>query len=215
MTGRWPQPAARPAASVAWERRSDWTSSMLTCSPTAGSSAATWKPPEPPHAGLASIRETWGLIWATGPSPPRHRRPLRHLPPPQFTPRWMAGCRFPMGLALLLLTHPAKRPVAPRTATRRPVLLAQEREFGSVTKSFTTPCAVTTTRRRSKRTFKRTKVAVPPRIAIAIRLSWQARLLPNVLPPSTHSSIIVWTLRMCHHQRRGRWVLTHYPGKVS
>lgn len=215
MTGQWPQPAARPAASVVWEKHSDWTSSMLTCSPTAGSSAATWKQPALPHADLASIQETWGRIWATGPSPPRHRHPLRHPPPPRFTPRWMAGCRSPTGLALLLLTHPAKRPVAPPTATRRPVLRAREKEFASVTKSFTTPCAAMTTRRRSKRTFKRTKVAVPPPIAIAIRLSWQARSLPNVLPPSTRSSITVWTLRTSPRQRRGQWVLTHYPGKVS
>lgn len=214
-TGRWPQPAARPAASEVWERPSGWTSSTQMCFLIAGSFAATWRPLAPPPADPVSKQEIYDRSWAAGPSRPRRRAQPRPLPLPRSTPRWMAGCRSPMGPALSLQIPPARRPAAPRTATRHPVPLAQENECASVTKFCTTRCAVTMTRRRSKTIHRRTRVAVLHQRAILSPVSWQARSPPNVLPLSTRSSITVWTLRTSPRRWGGWQELTHYPGKVS
>ena len=152
MTGRWPQPAARPAVSEAWERPSGWTSSMRMCFPIAGSFAATWRLLEEPHADPVSNQGIYERSWAMGPSPPRHRPRLHPPPLPRCTPRWMAACPYPTGPASLLRTPPARRPAAPRTVTRLLVPPAQENECVSVTKFCTTLCAATMTKRRRSKT---------------------------------------------------------------
>lgn len=215
MTGRWPQPAARPAVSGVWERPSGWTSSMQMCCRTAGSSAATWRRPAPLPVGLAN---SWGICeqsWDAGPSPPRRRPPPRPQPLPPSTPRWMVGCPSPMGPVSSRRIRPARRPAAPRTATRLPVPPAQERESASVTKFCTTHCAATTTKRRSKRNCRRTRVAAQHRTVTLNRTPWRAQCHPNARPLSTRSSTTVWTLPMSRRQWRGQRELTHYPGKVS